>query len=406
MSTAVTLFNNDKAIAVPDHIRNRGNVTPDVIATESIPAITFRGSKWRLRKGDEEVLITKTVDGEQIPIPSISVVVVGTNPKRSRYYFEGAFVEGENKSPTCWSTFGDEPDADVVNKQAATCASCKWSVKGSKITEAGKEVTACQGAKRLAVVPVGLLASAESAFILKVPQTSLWDKDNKEAEAAQKFAWDQYMKFLMNRGVQELRTLVTKISFDPNTAYPKLLFQAARWTTAEELAKADELFASDSVQSIIGLKQMPSVSKSAPQEEPANVESTEEEIAESSKKQPPVSSKAAPAKSVTVAKQPEPEVDPDEDDDEADEDTSNIMKDAGSILDELEDDEEDTPVPESKPAPKRNAKKPSKPAPKKAQEDEPQMAFDLDDDASEEKPKAASAKQGSGIESIATGWGD
>ena len=73
MSNNLVLFDPSTPAAVPDYIKNRTDLRHDVIAHESVPSITFRGSKWRLKKGDEETLLTKMVDGEKIPIPSISL---------------------------------------------------------------------------------------------------------------------------------------------------------------------------------------------------------------------------------------------------------------------------------------------------------------------------------------------
>ncbi|HNF63383.1 MAG TPA: hypothetical protein PKZ20_16745 [Rhodocyclaceae bacterium] len=385
MSNNLVLFDPSTPAAVPDYIKNRTDLRHDVIAHESVPSITFRGSKWRLKKGDEETLLTKMVDGEKIPIPSISVIVVGINQKRSRTYFEGSFVEGENKSPSCWSTFGDRPDADVEDKQASNCAACPQAVKGSRITEAGKESTACQYFKRLAVIPVGLIGKAESALLLKVPQTSIWDKDNKEAEAQQKFAWDQYIKFLQARGVTSISTVVTKVTFDPNTAYPKLLFQAARWATEEEIDCANKLFEAESTQTIIG-KEMPAVEKA--EHEPEQKEADEEEIAPVPEKKPTPKAEVSKAKEPAKTKAAKPKAAPKEEPEESLDDK------ALEILDELEDivgdDEEEE---EEKPAapPKKAERKVAKPT-SKAKDSDDSDDFDLDDDGAPPKKAAPKAQ--------------
>jgi hypothetical protein len=336
------------------------------------------------------------VDGERIPLPSISVIIVGLNPKRSRTYFEGAFVEGENKSPSCWSTFGEKPDADVENKQASNCASCPQAAKGSKITENGKESTACQFSKRLAIVPVGLIAKAESAFLLKVPQTSLWDKENKEAEAQQKFAWDQYIKFLQNRGVTSISTVVTKISFDSNTAYPKLLFQAARWATEEEIEKAKELHASESVQVIIGNKEIPAVKED---HEPEQKQADLEEAPPVPEKKPvPQKAEVSKAKEAPKAKEVSkaPKAKEVPADDESLEDA------AMDILNEIDDDIEEEE--DEKPAPKKAAKRTAKPAAKsKDVEDDD---FDLGDDDEETPAPKKAAPKAQSKQSLAPTKGD
>lgn len=402
MSTSVTLFDNKTAVAVPDYIANREVTNSDVVAYESIHSITFRGSKWRLKKGDEEVLLTKTIDGEKIPVPSISVIVVGANPKRSRTYFEGNFVEGENRSPNCWSTKGDVPDPDVTDKQASTCDSCKWSVKGSRVSENGKDVMACQYSKRLAVVPIGLISTAENPFLLKVPQTSLWDKDNKEAEAQQKFAWDQYIKFLKNRNVQELRTIVTRITFDPNPAYPKLQFQALRWATAEEIAAADALLGNETTQAIIGNKVFEqSPAKIEHDDNTTTTEADEEEVVAQQPPKPVKKPAPAPKTIAAPAKAPAKKaaiVEDIEDDDENEdeEDDSPIAKSAKAILDELDDEIEAEEA--AKPAPKKAVKRSAKPAAPAAKEEDVQ-GFDLDDGEEDDDPPVAPKKAVKKVES-------
>jgi hypothetical protein len=203
--------------------------------------------------GDETVLTKKDQEtGESMPMQTVQVVVLNLNQKRSRVFYTGGFVEGKNASPSCWSTNGEAPDSDVGTPCAKTCASCPNSVKGSKITEAGHEVTACSPVKRLAVLPINRLDM--EPLLLKVPQTSIWDKNNPEAEARGCYAWDQYADYLRQRGVKHTAAILTRIRFDPNVAYPKLLFSAVRWLDAEETAMVVPLVNTEAVQKLLAGK--------------------------------------------------------------------------------------------------------------------------------------------------------
>lgn len=251
MSTnnAVTLFNQSQMPAHLAAFEGHENVLP----RDTTPALTFRGKTWRLRQGGEEIVLTrKTTDGDTEPATVVKVVVLNFNPKRSRMFYAGAYVEGQNQSPACWSSDGERPDKDVSQPCAATCASCPNSVKGSKITANNKETTACTPVKRAAVIPAGRLDM--EALLLKIPQTSMWDKNNPEAEAQGYFAWDQYVDFLRQRGVKHSAAVVTKIKFDPNVAYPKLLFTAERWLEADEVSKVVPLVESGEVKKLLAGK--------------------------------------------------------------------------------------------------------------------------------------------------------
>jgi len=211
-----------------------------------LPALSFRGKAWRISLDGQETLITNK-EGE--PSSSVSVVVLDQIMKRSRVFYEGQYVTGENKPPRCSSTDGVVPDASIAEPIAKSCASCPNSVKGSKITANNKPTTACGVAKRMVVIPASKPEFA--ALLMRVPQTSLWDKDNKENEAKGWFAWDQYMDFLKGRGVTHTAQVVTKIKFDHRTEYPKLLFTAERWVTPEEWAVVGVRWKTDEVKNLL-----------------------------------------------------------------------------------------------------------------------------------------------------------
>jgi hypothetical protein len=248
MTTAVTLFNTPTAV-IPAHLRDAFHEHENVLDKQSTPALTFRGKTWRLRLNGEEHVLTRQTEEGQEPVPSVQVIVLNLNQKRSRLYYDGAFEEGKNKSPSCWSSDGTTPDTDCKTPVAATCAACPYSVKGSKITEQGKESTACPQPKRVAVIPATKLDM--EPLLLKIPQTSIWDKNNQENEAKGFFAWDQYVDFLRARGVKHTASVVTRIKFDTSTAYPKLLFSAQRWLEPSEVSAVLPLVESDAVKKLL-----------------------------------------------------------------------------------------------------------------------------------------------------------
>jgi hypothetical protein len=209
----------------------------------SIDQLSYRGKVWRaVLKGQEHPLTKTDPDsGEINPMQTVSVVVLDFNKKRSRSYYPDNYVEGKNAVPLCSSFDGVTPDAGVKSPQSSTCATCPHSVKGSKMTAAGKPTTACAPFKRVAVVPVSdtrpEALAKHALLLLKLAQTSVWDKDTENAPDGW-YAFDQYIDMLRARGAKHSCMVETRIKFDSATAYPKLLFSARRWLDASEIITA------------------------------------------------------------------------------------------------------------------------------------------------------------------------
>jgi hypothetical protein len=223
---------------VPAHITALFGEDGNIAIRISIDQLSYRGKVWRRIVGGEETQLTRTnADGDAEPVPIVSVVVLDHNKSRSRAYYKGNFEEGKNATPDCTSSDGITPDADVKEPCAKTCAACPNSVKGSKITENGKQSTLCSPFKRVAIVPAQGLGS-HPVMLLRLAQTSMWDKDNGENEAKGWYAWDQYLDMLRARGAKHTAAVETKVKFDLRMAYPKLLFSASRWLNPEETTAA------------------------------------------------------------------------------------------------------------------------------------------------------------------------
>lgn len=180
--------------------------------------LSYRGKVWRINyKGEEHKLLTP--DGD--PIPSVKVIILRAKPQLSKIYYEKQYEEGDDSSPDCFSMDGVTPDRSVKNPQSKTCAACPKNIWGSKITEAGKETKACADSRRLAVVPATDIANEAlgGPLLLRVPAASLanlanYDGQLKDANAA-------------------YYGLVTRISFDSDAAYPRLMFHFDGNATAQ-----------------------------------------------------------------------------------------------------------------------------------------------------------------------------
>lgn len=188
--------------------------------------LSFRGSKWRIKHSGEETLITDA-DGETIA--SLRVVLLKANKNISKNYYKEGFVEGSTDAPTCFSVDGEKPDASVENPQNSVCATCPHNQFGSRITDTGSKAKACSDTRRVAVIPEGDFKNERfgGPMLLRVPAASL-------SELA------SYGK-AMKAKHYPYNTIVTRVSFDPDTAYPKLKFNALRPLTGDESAEIIEL---------------------------------------------------------------------------------------------------------------------------------------------------------------------
>lgn len=202
------------------------------------PVISVKGKVFHIQRGDERTLVTKP--GEDEPAGSIEVVIVRSNPNRSKVYYAGGYVEGSVDKPTCYSNDGVAPEADAQLPQAKKCATCVHNQWGSKVSEAGKKLKACSDSRRLAVATVDTPADP---MLLRVPAASM-----KNLE--------EYGKMLAARGLPP-QAVVTKVGFDHNVAYPALTFKPVGLigdpATLSEIKRMRE---EDIVLQIVGLKPM------------------------------------------------------------------------------------------------------------------------------------------------------
>lgn len=209
-----------QSINVPAHILEamaaagvEANIETRVTGVDQL---TFRGKVWRaVVKGDEHV--QSNSDGD--PVSTIKVVIMASTANRSRVYYEGQYKEGENRHPTCCSADGKVPDAYIEDPQSNNCTGCQMAAKGSRVNDSGVAGVACATYKNLVVVPATDLNFP--LLRLRIPQTSIWDKNVEEKGW---YAYDNYIDMLRINGFAHTGHLVTKIKFDPTKAYPKLLF--------------------------------------------------------------------------------------------------------------------------------------------------------------------------------------
>lgn len=207
----------------------------DAGVSAGFPVMSIRGAKWRIVEGGEEHPIYMT--GTRDLAPSVKVIILRANAALSKTFYAGQFVEGSDAKPDCASNDGIAPSPDSPNPQHTNCASCPNNVWGSKTSPSGAKIKACADVRRVAILPADDMEY--SPILLRIPGASLGDL------AA-------YGKALKQRGIP-YAAVVTKLSFDPDAAYPKILFQFERVLTAEEMAKVAERISDPVVDDVLGL---------------------------------------------------------------------------------------------------------------------------------------------------------
>ena len=224
----LTLFRNKSAV-VPAHLRHGvDDLTKALLGSSSgNKRISIRGNVFRMIVDGQEV--AKSDDR------AMDVVIVNAAEKVSRTYYGGVYKEGEITQPDCFSNDGTKPDPKAANPQASACATCPMNIKGS-----GQGTSrACRYSQRLAVVlanncqdPEALTANLENSDVyqLVLPSQSVFGDAVGSA-----MPFRAYLKFLFGHGAG-IRSVVTEMRFDTNSATPKLTFRPVDYLTEEQYA--------------------------------------------------------------------------------------------------------------------------------------------------------------------------
>jgi len=248
--TAINQWDPNSGEALPAYLAEAmDDLGTNIQDRQMVPSLSYEGKVWQIiMDGNKTKLQSQNADGDMVPVPIMRVVVLEYNGERGRAYYTGTYNPAASAAPTCWSADGKAPDASVKDKQAALCASCPMSIKGSKVQD-GKEMIACSSHRMLAVVPghdIGF-----QPLRLKIAVTSDYDKELVEHGW---FAFRQYTDFLKSRGITNTGLVITKIKFDMQVAYPKLLFALDRVLSPDEIGQVKQALANPKVAELLAEK--------------------------------------------------------------------------------------------------------------------------------------------------------
>ena len=175
----------------------------------SVKRITLRGRVFRLVDGGKE--IAKNTESH------MDVVIVSGSKSVQKSFYASEYNSEETSIPDCWSSNGERPDADVENPQASICKDCPQAVKGA----GGPGRAACRYSWRLGVVLRNNVGG--DIFQLILPQKSIFGTADVDH-----MPFLQYAKYVAGSGYN-LNMLATRLTFDTDSDFPKLVFSNAEF---------------------------------------------------------------------------------------------------------------------------------------------------------------------------------
>lgn len=148
-------------------------------------------------------------NGQSSQGPMQAVVLDWRNLNR---YYTAAYNPQNPAPPHCFALHKDinllAPHEEAAEPQADDCASCAMNKWGS--APAGGKGKACRNTVRLAIAPPDMTAEDEP-YLISVSPTGIK-------------SWSALVNGLEAHGMLPIQ-VVTEISFDPNAAYPSLVFK-------------------------------------------------------------------------------------------------------------------------------------------------------------------------------------
>lgn len=282
-------------------------------------------------------------------------------------WYAKEYKEGKGDVPDCFaiSTDGEDmvPHDNSADTQAKTCEKCPHNEWGSGKTARSK---ACSDRRRLGIIHIDDAGTAEdvseaNVVPLTMPPTSLRN-------------WSKYVKELSDSVGRPVWSVVTKITFDQDSDWPKLVFEIEE-KLDKSIAKAVEARIEEVREQL--MEPFPEKEEDADdkprKKKPRDEEEDEDEYEEEDEK---------PAKKVKKKAKP---VDDDEDEEDEDE--------------EEDEDDDDTDDEDEGGRGRKGGKKSSKSTKRKDEEDEEdddEDSEDDEDDDEDDKPAKRRSSKTSG----------
>lgn len=204
---------------------------------ESFPTLSIKGKVFTAKiAGQQQTFMDPNT---RTPLAYLDIILVEGSPLLAKSYYAKGYTEGDVDTPNCWSLDSIRPDPSVPHKQSPVCGTCPMNQFGSRIAENGKPAKMCSDYRRIAVTLPHMLDGTTDVmtFLMKIPQSSL---KNLKAHAD-----------LLQRHQFEPRGCVTRVTFDHQEAYPKLLFNFVNALSDPQYQNVLELSASPNVEAML-----------------------------------------------------------------------------------------------------------------------------------------------------------
>jgi len=213
MSTDIDIYANKSAVITRNN-RNDGFTDNVTAASSTSKRISIRNNVFRYMVNGKE--ITKTDNRH------LDVVIVNASPVHRVFFSQGYNPNVKAEPPKCWTSNSINPDPTVPNPQASSCASCPQNIKGS-----GQNGTkACRFSRRIAVVLADDLEG--DVFQITLPSQSIFGNGNDTRRPLGEYA-DHLKAFGSG-----LMSVVSRMSFDPDSSSTKVGFRAIAELTDEQ----------------------------------------------------------------------------------------------------------------------------------------------------------------------------
>lgn len=243
--------------AIPEYLKKAQATSTDESATPSLKYLSFNlNNQFKLKLGAEDKKLGSFV----------RIVILAIDPPKNfvngRAYWPGDFDSSNGEAPVCASPDGVTHYDYVETPQATNCRQCQWAALGSSGKGKG---TQCKSFKMIYFVFFGEETGGVGA--LRVPVTSLKNLAT--------YRWS-----VREMGVP-IAGIVTKITFDPDSEYTKLLFSSDGFLTEDKFKTTSKLASSAEIAQLInsqvvqipheikGVSELPKNAAPAPSEKPA-----------------------------------------------------------------------------------------------------------------------------------------
>jgi hypothetical protein len=250
-----------------------------VQVSTSMRALRHGGKIWSVKINKDDENIFKGPDGRNAQ--DLYVAIVEVRGVVSNRFYTGEYG-ADDAELKCFSVDGKTADALVKIPEHSNCMQCPHNEFGSR--GGGK---ACADYRRVVLVPVDAQIDPDGS----VSNVTLQDSQLRwDIPAASLRNYDGYWQVLDDNNAP-MNGVVTRLSFDDDSRFPKIKFSAAGWLNEDQFAAVEAMADDADVKKIIDGAQERSGYKFAHDEEDDAPTQSKPDVTDKKKKTEPVEEK-------------------------------------------------------------------------------------------------------------------